>query len=94
MAIMQPVNWTPKPKVIASTLAGAVVVVGVWALKTFAHVDQPIEVATAEVVIVSAAIAYLVPDTTLYQVAPPVAPVVPVPPVPPVPPVNPVGGSM
>ncbi len=51
----------PHPKVIAGALAGAAVTIAVWALSYFAHVNQPPEVIGAEVVIVSAAIAYLVP---------------------------------
>jgi hypothetical protein len=52
----------PKRKVYVGALAGAVVAIAVWALHVFAHTVQPPEIIAAEVVIVSAAAAYLIPE--------------------------------
>lgn len=52
------------PKVAAAALAGALVVIGDWALRTFAHVNQPPEVVASETVIVSFVVGWFVPGTT------------------------------
>jgi hypothetical protein len=51
----------PLNKVIGGAFAGAVTIVLVWAVKQFASVEVPAEVASALTTIVSAAVAYLVP---------------------------------
>jgi len=56
IASTRPIN-----KVVASTLGGAIVAIGVWALNTYASATIPIEVASAATVLVSALLAYLVP---------------------------------
>ena len=49
------------PKVVAGGVAGAVTVVLVWAVGTFAKVDIPAEVASAITTILSFAASYLFP---------------------------------
>lgn len=51
----------PSPKIVASTVAGAAVIVGVW-LASLAGVTVPTEVAGAATVIISAVSGYLIPD--------------------------------
>jgi hypothetical protein len=48
-------------KVLASTLGGAITVILVWLLNTYAGADVPPEVAQSFTVIVTAVIAYAVP---------------------------------
>lgn len=61
MSPTPPVDWTPKPKVIAGVLAGALVTIGAWVLSAALHITEPPEVVGAEVVVISAIVAYLVP---------------------------------
>lgn len=78
---------TVHPKVVAGTLAGAVVTIIVWGLSYFLHVEQPPEVVGAEVVVVSTVIAYLVPGATTDASGGTVTPApLPLPPPPPPPP--------
>lgn len=63
MAVTPTPSPVPRPKVVAGAIAGALVTIGVWALSYFAHVNQPPEVIGAEVVVVSFAFAWLVPDS-------------------------------
>lgn len=51
----------PLNKVLGGATAGALSIVVVWAVGTFASVDVPAEVASAFTTVVSAAVAYLVP---------------------------------
>ncbi len=52
----------PHRKVVVGAIAGAMVTIGVWLLEVLAHIEQPPEIAAAEVVVVSAILAYLVPE--------------------------------
>ncbi|WP_349866854.1 hypothetical protein [Leifsonia sp. WHRI 6310E] len=52
---------TPTSKVVAGGVAGAAVTVIVW-VASLVGVEVPVEVATSAVVLVSFAVAYLVPD--------------------------------
>lgn len=52
---------TPTSKVVAGGVAGAAVTVIVWGA-SLVGVEVPVEVATSAVVLVSFAVAYLVPD--------------------------------
>lgn len=51
----------PLNKVIGGAFAGAVTIVLVWAVKQFAGVEAPAEVASAFTTITTAVVAYLVP---------------------------------
>ena len=51
----------PDRKVTAGALAGAVTVIGGWALREFAGVDLPAEVASAATTILTFGVAYFVP---------------------------------
>lgn len=54
-----PPSPTPTPKIIASSLAGAVVVILVWMLSRFANVEVPAEVGGAAVLLFSALFGYI-----------------------------------
>lgn len=53
----------PTNKVTAGVLAGAVMVVLVWATKTFAHTDVPAEVSVGLLTVVTFVVQYMVPDS-------------------------------
>lgn len=52
---------TPRPKVVASVLAGAITTMAVWAM-SLAGLDVPAEVASAFTVVTSFLAAYFWPD--------------------------------
>jgi hypothetical protein len=63
----------PIQKVLNGTVAGAVVVVFVWVLSTFAHVEVPADVAAALTLIFTVVVAYITPimDRELTRFLPP-----------------------
>jgi hypothetical protein len=54
----------PTAKVTAGVLAGAVAGIVLWAVKTFAHQEVPIEVGMAISTLLTFVIQYLVPEET------------------------------
>ena len=52
----------PDRKVVAGGFAGAVVVVAVWCLRTFAAFEMPPEIAAALTTVVAGLVAYFVPN--------------------------------
>lgn len=53
------VSYTPQPKVVAAGIGGAVAVIVVWALQTFANIQVPAEVAAAFATVLSFASGYI-----------------------------------
>jgi hypothetical protein len=51
----------PTPKVMWGFVAGAVVTIGVWALRQFAKIDMPAEISAACVVVVTFLMSYITP---------------------------------
>lgn len=60
---------TIHPKVAASTIAGAVVVVVVYVLHQFAHIELPDEVAAALVVMLAGSAGWLAPPSAATSAA-------------------------
>lgn len=58
---MEAIMKRPLNKVIGGAFAGSLTIVIVWALRQFAAVEVPAEVASAGATIISAVVAYLVP---------------------------------
>ena len=67
MAVEQQ-SLVPTQKLIVSGLAGSIVTVGVWAVKEFASIEIPAEIAAQLAVIVSFIAGYLIPPNNRDQI--------------------------
>jgi hypothetical protein len=52
----------PNRKVNVGVVAGAVVVIGVWAAKTFAQLVVPVEIGMAATTVITFIVQYIVPE--------------------------------
>ncbi len=55
-------SYLPKRKVMGGAIAGAITVIFVWTVGQFSAIKIPPEVAGALTVLISAVMAYMVPD--------------------------------
>jgi hypothetical protein len=54
-------SWVPTQKTTGGAFGGALAVVLIWVLKVTTHVEMPPEIAAAFAVVVTSAVAYLIP---------------------------------
>lgn len=57
-------SWVPTPKTTGGAFGGALAVVLIWVLKVTTSVEMPPEIAAAFGVVVTSAVAYLIPART------------------------------